>query len=42
VLLGIGVLTIITDVVFSRTSSDWKKVIRERRIARTWRDPRAT
>jgi hypothetical protein len=42
VLLGIGVFTIITDVVFSRTSSDWKKVIRERRIARTWRDPRAT
>jgi hypothetical protein len=41
-LLGIGVLTIITDVVFSRTSSDWKKVIRERRIARTWRDSRAT
>ena len=41
VLLGIGVLTIITDVVFSRTSSDWKKVIRERRIARTWRDSRA-
>jgi len=42
VLLGIGVFTIITDVVFSRTSSDWKKVIRERRIARTWRDSRAT
>jgi hypothetical protein len=41
VLLGIGVFTIITDVVFSRTSSDWKKVIRERRIARTWRDSRA-
>jgi hypothetical protein len=33
-LLGIGALTIATDIAFSRTSSDWKKVIRERRIAR--------
>jgi hypothetical protein len=34
VLAGIGLVTIVTDVVFSRRSSDWKKVIRERRIAR--------
>lgn len=34
VLLAVGVVTIVTDVVFSRRSSDWKKVIRERRIAR--------
>jgi hypothetical protein len=34
VLAGIGVVTIGTDIVFSRRSSDWKKVIRERRIAR--------
>jgi hypothetical protein len=34
VLVGIGVATIVTDIVFSRRSSDWKKVIRERRIAR--------
>jgi hypothetical protein len=32
--LAIGVVQIVTDVLFSRTSSDWKKVIRERRIAR--------
>jgi hypothetical protein len=42
VLIGIGVFTIITDVLFSRTSSDWKKVIRERNIARARRDPRAS
>jgi len=34
VVLGIGVLQIVTDVLFSTRSSDWKKVIRERRIAR--------
>jgi hypothetical protein len=34
VLAGIGVVTIGTDIAFSRRSSDWKKVIRERRIAR--------
>lgn len=41
VLLGIGVFTIATDIVFSRTSSDWKKVIRERSVARARRDARA-
>ena len=34
VLLALGVLQIVTDVVFSRRSSDWKKVARERRVAR--------
>lgn len=38
VLLGIGVLQIVTDVAFSRRSSDWKKFARERRVARTRRD----
>jgi hypothetical protein len=38
VLLGIGVFAIVTDVVFSRTSSDWKKVIRERGVARARRE----
>lgn len=32
-LLGLGVLQIVTDVVFSTKSSDWKKVIRERNVA---------
>jgi hypothetical protein len=32
--LALGVLQIATDVLISRTSSDWKKVLRERRIAR--------
>lgn len=41
VLVGIGAFTIATDVVFSRTSSDWKKVIRERSVARARRDARA-
>jgi hypothetical protein len=36
-LVAIGVLSIVTDVVFSRTSGDWKKVIRERDIARVRR-----
>ncbi len=31
---ALGVLQIVTDIVFSRKSSDWKKVGRERRIAR--------
>jgi hypothetical protein len=39
-LLGMGVLTILTDVLFSRRLGDWKKVIRERDIARARRDPR--
>ena len=33
-LVALGVLLIVTDVVFSTKSSDWKKVKRERRIAR--------
>ena len=37
VLLVMGALEIVTDIVFSRTSSDWKKFTRERRIARTRR-----
>ena len=32
--LAIGVLQIVTDVVLSTKSSDWKKVARERRVAR--------
>lgn len=32
--LGIGVIQIVTDVVWSTKKSDWKKVIRERRLAR--------
>lgn len=42
VLLGIGVFTIATDAIFSRRSSDWKKVIREAKVARARRDARAT
>ena len=37
-LLVIGVLTIATDIAFSRRLGDWKKVIRERDLARAWRD----
>jgi len=33
-LLGMGALMIFTDVVFSTKRSDWKKVRRERRVAR--------
>ena len=33
VLVAIGGLTILTDVLFSTKSSDWKKVIRERKVA---------
>jgi len=38
VLLGLGILQIATDVAFSRRSSDWKKVARERAVARDVRD----
>ncbi|HEU4354126.1 MAG TPA: hypothetical protein VFT27_00915 [Actinomycetota bacterium] len=31
---ALGAFEIATDILFSRTSSDWKKVARERRIAR--------
>jgi hypothetical protein len=34
VLLAIGAVQIMTDLVFSVRSSDWKKVLRERAIAR--------
>jgi hypothetical protein len=34
VLLALGLLQIVTDVVFSTRSSDWKKVRRERRVRR--------
>jgi hypothetical protein len=33
-LLGLALLQIATDVVFSRRSGDWKKVARERRVVR--------
>ncbi|GIU99497.1 MAG: hypothetical protein KatS3mg014_1113 [Actinomycetota bacterium] len=32
---ALGVAQIVTDVLFSTKSSDWKKVIRERRVARS-------
>ena len=32
-LLGLGLVEIATDVLFSRRSGDWKKVARERRVA---------
>jgi len=38
VLLALGILQIGTDVAFSRKSSDWKKVARERAVARDVRD----
>ena len=38
VLLGLGLVQIGTDVAFSRRSSDWKKVARERAVAQE--DPR--
>jgi len=41
-LVGMGVLTVLTDVLFSRALGDWKKVIRERDVARARRDPRAS
>jgi hypothetical protein len=33
-ILGLGILQILTDAVWSRKKSDWKKVGRERRLAR--------
>jgi hypothetical protein len=33
-IVGIGVVQIVTDVLFSTKSSDWKKVRRERNVAR--------
>ena len=38
VLLALGVVQIVTDIAFSRKSSDWKKVARERAVARDIRD----
>jgi hypothetical protein len=38
VLLALGVVQIGTDIAFSRRSSDWKKVARERAVAREIRD----
>jgi len=38
--LGFGVLQIVTDIVWSRKASDWKKVGRELRIARAQRSAR--
>jgi hypothetical protein len=38
VLLALGIVQIATDVAFSRRSSDWKKVARERAVARDIRD----
>jgi hypothetical protein len=38
VLLGLGAVQIGTDIAFSRRSSDWKKVARERAVARDIRD----
>jgi hypothetical protein len=37
VLLGFGVFQIVTDLVFSTKASDWKKVRREREVARARR-----
>jgi hypothetical protein len=34
VLLGLGVVQIITDILFSTKSSDWKKYLREKRASR--------
>jgi hypothetical protein len=38
VLVGLGLLQIATDILFSTKTSDWKKVARERRVARATRD----
>jgi hypothetical protein len=38
VVLALGIVQIATDVAFSRTSSDWKKVARERAVARDVRN----
>lgn len=37
ILLGLGVLQIVTDVLFSVRTSDWKKFRRERAVARSMR-----
>jgi len=37
-LLAIGIVQIVTDIAFSRKSSDWKKVARERAVARDIRE----
>jgi hypothetical protein len=37
--LGLGVLQIVTDIVWSTRRSDWKKVRRELRIARETQGP---
>ena len=34
-ILGIGILQVLTDLLFSRKSGDWKKFMRERRLARS-------
>jgi hypothetical protein len=39
-ILGFGVIQVITDVLHSTTHSDWKKVRRERRVARAQRAER--
>jgi hypothetical protein len=36
IVLGIGVVQIVTDVTWSTRRSDWMKAGRERRIARSW------
>ena len=36
-LIGLGVLQIVTDLTLSRKSSDWKKFAREKGVARARR-----
>jgi hypothetical protein len=38
-ILALGVLQLVTDATFSVRRSDWKKVLRERRLARRHRSP---
>jgi hypothetical protein len=38
ILLAVGIVQIATDIAFSRNSSDWKKVARERAVARDIRE----
>jgi hypothetical protein len=38
--LALGIVQIVTDVLFSTKSSDWKKFNRERRAARPASDAR--
>jgi hypothetical protein len=40
-ILGLGVLQILTDAIWSRKKSDWKKVGRERRLARAQESAKA-